>query len=72
VTAEGTVASGVAATLAVPAGAGGIIWVTSLEAVARGGGGGIRDAEGGLGECWALGKCCVSVIDPVSENIFIA
>lgn len=67
VTAEATVATveaggavGVAAALAIPAGAGGIMSVTSLEDVARGGGGGgIRKA----GEL--LGKCCVSVIDPV-------
>ncbi len=66
---EAGMAAGMAAAFAVPVGAGGIISVTSLEVVARGGGGGggggIRKAAGLLGNCWALGECCVSVIDPV-------
>ena len=58
-------AAGIAAALADPAGAGGIMSVTSSEAIARGGGGGGIRETAGLGKCWALGKCCVSVIDPV-------
>jgi hypothetical protein len=50
-------AAGIAAALADPAGAGGIMSVTSSEAIARGGGGGGIRETAGLGKCWALGKC---------------